>query len=442
MSPRLRDDWLIYVDGNEKMQRKHSPLWQRIREAREKALSILKPSRSHLEHGLELHRASLVVDAFGFAPYSMTANMVETLNRVHDTGAASVELNEKQLELRITEQARDAEAREQYATAWRESGVTGTMQTCGGESSVASLMAHFSRFFLVWDRLPEVVFKATAAPDVGRAKSEGRYCQFVSLNGVPGLSECGTSPKCLDILDVMHRLGCRMIHLTYNRRNLIGDGCIERENRGLSDFGREVLKQMNELGILADTPHTGKQTTLDAARLSCAPIAASHTSCRALCDHDRGKSDEEMKAIADTGGFIGICAIPPFLGEAGTIQTMLDHIDYAVNRVGMDHVAIGTDVGFVTPYPETPKLKPFAPEITASDPNWRPEHRVHLPGIFDECHRGSLAWTNWSLFTVGLVQRGYSDDKIQKIIGKNVLRVLANIAAAAKQGRQATHSTQ
>ena len=406
---------------------------RRIDEARERALDLLKPTKGELEHGLELHRESLVVDSFGFAPYALTRKMIETLNQMNDEGATSAQLGDRMLEMRVTEPADDPEARAQVEAAWEASGVTGTMQTSGGGGPVAAGLRHFARFFYISDRLPEFTRKATTPEDVRKAKDEGRHCQFISMNGLPGQHEIPEMDAALNMVNTFYHLGCRMMHLTYNLRNIIGDGCVERANAGLSEFGREVVERMNQVGILVDTPHSGRQTTLDAAHCSQAPVAASHTVCEAVFRHARGKSDEEIKAIADTGGFVGICCIPTFLGEAGTIVSVLDHLDHLVKLVGVDHAAIGTDVACTPSDPEGVELKPY-PKTKSKNRNWRPEHRTYVPGVSEECRTGSLVWTNWPYFTVGLVQRGYSDADIQKIIGGNVLRVLAEVANCSVRG--------
>ena len=397
----------------------------------DRALEFLKPSPKDLEHGLELHREAVVVDSFGFAPYPLTRKMVETVNRLNDEGATAAELQDRTLEMRVTEPARDAEAREQYVTAWHDAGVTGTMQTCGGASPFDKGIRHLSRFFFVWDRLPDVTRKATTSEDVRLAKKEGRHCQFISLNGLPGaLSFLGPDDG-LNMVDNCYHLGCRMMHLTYNTRTLIGDGCVEAANAGLSDWGREVVARMNQVGIIVDTPHSGKQTTLDAAHASTAPMAASHTAAQSVYFHDRGKSDEEIKAIAETGGFVGVCAIPYFLAEWGKITSLLEHVAHIAKLVGVEHAAIGTDVGCMPDMPEGVELKPY-PKTRSKNRNWRPEHMPTNPEVRAECSTGSLRWTNWPLFTVGLVQRGFSDDDIRKIIGGNVLRVLDDVAKCAE----------
>jgi membrane dipeptidase len=155
-------------------------------------------------------------------------------------------------------------------------------------------------------------------------------------------------------------------------------------------------------------------------------VVSSHSACNALNQHIRAKSDEVIKAIADSGGYNGICCLPAFLGGKGDINALLDHIDYMVKKFGADHVAIGTDCGAsssdcVSEYSKyeavarkrRPGWESFWPGKTDTDGN-----------KFSKKHTDSLSWMNWPLFTVGLVQRGHSDDDIRKIIGGNVMRVI------------------
>jgi membrane dipeptidase len=134
----------------------------------------------------------------------------------------------------------------------------------------------------------------------------------------------------------------------------------------------------------------------------------------------RGKPDEVIRAVADTGGYIGICCIPRFLGGKGDVAAFLDHIDYAAKRFGVEHVAIGTDVAYQSRNAAEENRK--VPRRGRTRTRWAalwPDD----PFVTTAEARASLAWTNWPLFTVGLVQRGYTDDEIRKILGGNVLRV-------------------
>ena len=211
-----------------------------------------------------------------------------------------------------------------------------------------------------------------------------------------------------------------MMHLTYNRRNPIGDGCAEKANGGLSDFGRAVVKEMNRVGVIVDIAHSGWQTSLEAAQVSTKPMVASHTTVTSLHKHIRSKPDNVIRAIADTGGYIGICCIPRFLGGTGDIVAMMKHIDYVVKTFGSDHVAIGTDVAYFSGYGSEENKK--IPAVRKQRADWEALWPEDTYVETREMER-SMAWTNWPLFTVGMVQMGYSDMVIQKILAGNIMRV-------------------
>jgi membrane dipeptidase len=181
-----------------------------------------------------------------------------------------------------------------------------------------------------------------------------------------------------------------------------------------------------------DVAHSGWQTSLDAAKLSEKPMVASHSGCAALNAHHRCKPDEVIRAIADTGGYIGICCIPAFLGGSGDINAMLDHIDHVVENFGADHVTIGTDVAYSSSASDEESRK--IPKRRRRRDRWAgfwPEgDPIRAPEWNQEHQKLSMAWTNWPVFTIGMVQRGYSDDDIRKILGGNVLRVARAVLSA------------
>ena len=225
--------------------------------------------------------------------------------------------------------------------------------------------------------------------------------------------------EALDQIANFFRLGVRMMHLTYNRRNLIGDGCAESADAGLSDFGRAVIEEMNRLGVIPDVAHSGQRTSLEAALCSKKPVVASHTVAGKLSPHYRGKNGEVIEAICRSGGYVGICGIPKFLQGTADIRALLDHIEYVARTFGVEHVAIGTDRSANLSPAVTERTMPPARAIWES--YWSPSKCDDFKETKEQFD--SLSWSNWPLFTVGLVQRGFSDDDIRKIIGGNVLRV-------------------
>ena len=396
-----------------------------IQSARDIALDRLKPTQSEIEHGMELHRHSLVCESYGFSPRAAVDG--DAVRVAVEAGASELELRDMMEEMRMTRHVTDAREREEFQMAWEASGITCIFQNAGEEgNSVPGLIKRFGRYTYVTDHMKDFVCKAVTPNDIVAAKEQGKQCLYLTTNGVPLPQDQRSVEDELAYIRVFFQLGCRMMHLTYNRRNLIGDGCAELGNAGLSDFGRAVVAEMNRVGVIVDVAHSGWQTSLEAAQTSEKPMVASHSGCAALNPHHRCKPDEVIRAIVDTGGYIGICCISRFLGENGDICRMLDHIDYVVQRFGIDHVAIGTDLAYesanaASEWPKIPSRGPsrkqweglWRPED--ADPKWRTEEMRRM--------QQSMAWTNWPLFTVGLVQRGYSDDDIQKILGGNVLRV-------------------
>jgi len=397
---------------------------EKIQAARSVALDVLKPSAKDLEHGLELHANSLVIESYGFAPRSAING--DRIRAAIEAGASDVEIQDLLEDIPMTRHAEDPEACAEFIDAWHESGVTCVLQNAGQEGqSITRLMKRLARFIYVTDMLPDFVNKAASPDDIVKAKRLGRHCFYLMCNGVPLPEDWNSVEEELRYIRVFFELGCRMMHLTYNRRNMVADGCGEPGNAGLSDFGRCVVAEMNRVGVMVDVAHSSVQTGFDAARCSKAPVVASHSCCAALNAHCRAKPDELIRAIADTGGYIGICCIPIFLGGSGDISAFLDHIDHAVKTFGADHVAIGTDVAYTSratddewkKVPPRPKRRKAWESLwpqgaIGDDPRWNAPRQ-----------RQSMAWTNWPLFTVGMVQRGHSDQDIQKILGLNVLRV-------------------
>ena len=149
----------------------------------------------------------------------------------------------------------------------------------------------------------------------------------------------------LDRIGLFQALGVRVIQLTYHERNLLGTGCFERDDSGLSNFGVDAVREMNQLGILIDLSHVGPKTTMDAIEQSERPVAITHSNARNFCDHPRNKDEEALKLLAEKGGVVGATSFAPFLPRSfdSTIENFVDAIDDMVQRIGIDHVAIGTD---------------------------------------------------------------------------------------------------
>jgi membrane dipeptidase len=444
-------------------------LWDSIQreidEANRRAVEIIKPSEQETERGLRVHREAFVFDfAPPGGPLIYSERLTAKINKLYEEGRlrqtyarsrgpadkiSKYYPPEKHLRFdslpgrlkyeAVKEHAHDPEAKEAYKQAWEVAGVT-VMSTGGGGSSLEGYDFHKYKMEI----LSDVLIPITCAEDVRRAKKEGRHGIIWNTQNPKPFFRGEDLDQDLDRLDLFYRLGLREVQLTYNLNNMVGAGCTERYDFGLTRFGMKVLERLNQLRFLVNVSHCGRQTTLDACEVSKAPVVANHASCEEIYSHPRAKSDEEIHAVAESGGYMGICRVPHFIGWNATIKDLLDHIDYAVNLVGADHVGIGTDQGWAAPIPrgiheEYSKIKaeyvpasqmpPDAPmPMKDNYAGWwsgfRPED---FPYATDERNFGSLSWINWPFYTIGLVSRGYSDQEITKILGGNFLRVFEKV---------------
>ncbi|HPT96854.1 MAG TPA: membrane dipeptidase [Armatimonadota bacterium] len=404
----------------------------KIEQAREVALGILKPSQRDLEYGLGLHREAVVIDGYGFSPRAAIDG--EALRALVEEGASEAEITDSIEEMTMTRAATDPVQREEYLAAWNAAGVTCIVQNAGEEGqSPQRLLKRLARFTYTTDCLRGTVSRAAFPDDILRTKEAGAHCLYFTGNGVPLAQEWVSPEEELRFVRLFFQLGIRMMHLTYNRRNMIGDGCAERANGGLSDFGHAVIAEMNRVGVIVDVAHSGWQTSLEAAKASRVPMVASHSGCCAVNTHIRCKPDEVIRAIVETGGYIGICWVPAFLGGSGDISALLDHVEYVARTFGADYVALGSDTAYTAAAYEDEWKK--VPPRRRSRPRWEgfwPKDDPLFDSTWHQPHQvQSLAWTNWPLITVGLVQRGFSDEEIRKILGGNVLRVARAVLDAA-----------
>jgi membrane dipeptidase len=298
------------------------------------------------------------------------------------------------------------------------SGITAINVTVSADTFEAT-----TRNIALWqgeaDRYPSLLSMVRRHADIARAKKDG------TLGLILGFQNTEMIERDLARLDVFYRLGVRIIQLTYNDRNIVGDGCLEPGNAGLSAFGRQVVERMNSLGIAVDLSHCGTQTTADGIAASTKPPLITHSGCREVYRHPRSKEDRELKAMADKGGVVGIYFMP-FIGQgtgAPTVEMLMRQIDHALKVCGEDHVGIGSDLS-TAPIEETPEYlkeaKSFvegraARGISAPDesrPLFIPElnHSRRIEGV-----------------ARGLQQRRYSAAVIEKIIGGNFHRVFKDI---------------
>jgi len=393
-----------------------------IEASRKVGLDLLKPSSRDLEAGGSLHEDALVVEPYALGVYA--PQDWDRLRTNREAGATAVELTDLAEEQGMLGHLRDATSRALYRMAWEAAGVNCIFQGAGEEgNNPQRLIKRLARYTHLIDGMPDFLDRVRTVDDIDETKRQGRRSLALGLNGVPLPGAQVSIEEELGYLRVFVQLGVRIMHLTYNRRNSIGDGCGETSDAGLSAFGHDVVAEMNKLGIIVDLAHCGWKTCIDAAWASTQPVVISHSAAWALHHHIRGKPDDVIRAVVETGGVIGVTNVPAFLGGAGNLVSLLDHIDYLVRKFGINAVAIGTDKVCSIPSAVKPDPGVRLKRRAAWEGLWPSGFPSHDAAWNKPEQLQSMVWTNWPLFTVGLVQRGYSEDEIRKIIGGNILRV-------------------
>ena len=393
-----------------------------IRNAWQRGLAALQPSKAALEHGLELHQRCFTCDTFGFLPSTFTDEFVKVWNELKDGNVGAREQRWCAGMVRGIAATRDDAGAREFVNAVKATGLRCLVQTVAEGKNREEDIKRMAMSRQCCRVFRDTIAQAGSVDEIRELNERGITAVVWSINGPPIVGRLEDRDEELSWVQTWYNLGVRLMHLTYNRRNYVGDGCAEPANGGLSELGRDLVRELNRVGIIVDTPHSGRQTTLDAAHASQKPMMASHTGAESVFKHIRCKSDEELKAVADTDGLVGVYVLPNMLGPDATLPTLLDHVDYIAKLIGTSHVAIGTDTTYVPPWPKSVTGYPNARFSSTWWGNWTKDNHP-LPSS-DEAAAGSLAWTNWPLYTVGLVSRGYSDVDIERILGGNFLRVL------------------
>ena len=221
----------------------------------------------------------------------------------------------------------------------------------------------------------------------------------------------------LGYIEAFAEMGVRVVQLCYNTQNLIGTGCYEQDG-GLSDFGREVIVEMNRVSIMVDLSHVGGKTSEDAILMSTKPVCYSHCLPAGLKQHPRNKNDEQLRFIADHGGFVGVTMFPPFLarGIESTVDDYVVAIDYVINLIGEDCVGIGTD--FTQGWG-----KPFFDWITHDKGRYR--RLTDFGKVVNPA--GMEVIGNFSNLTAAMEKAGWTERRIRKVLGENWLRVFGEV---------------
>jgi membrane dipeptidase len=276
--------------------------------------------------------------------------------------------------------------------------------------TVLTFFAAWNSFIANHDRW---LMRIDSGEDLDRVSTSGKIGILLGLQN----SEHFRTPE--DV-KTFHGLGQRVSQLTYNSRNRIGNGSTERGDGGISDFGASIVEAMNEVGMVVDVSHCGDQTTLDAFEMSSEPVLITHSNCRALAPgHPRCKTDDAIRAMARSGGVMGITGVRMFVknDEPTTIEHYLDHFDHVARLVGVEHLGVGSDID-LDGYDDMPPAQNARLRAGYKD-SYGFRDKIDIEGADHPLRMLDLA--------EGLFRRGYSDADVEGVLGGNFRRVLKEI---------------
>lgn len=282
-------------------------------------------------------------------------------------------------------------------------------------------MDHIANWKLRFQERRKVITQIRSVSDILQAKKDGK------VGIILGWQNSTPIENDLRRIELFRSLGIMIMQLTFHERNFIGNGCYERSDEGLSNFGIDAVQEMNRLGILIDLSHCGEKTTIEAIEMSSKPVAFTHAHARSYCEIARNKTDEALRLLAERGGVVGTPAFNRFLpsGRGSTIEDFGAAIDDLVQRVGIDHVGIGTDF-------TQDQTQEFWDYIGS-------QQGTKLPSTFFESQKDyhKLAHSPKGLETPCKFPRipdvlsnwGYEEEDIRKILGENWLNLLRRVWA-------------
>lgn len=294
----------------------------------------------------------------------------------------------------------------------RRGGLTAANCTCSIWEGFRATMDNVARWKGWFREHSDLITQVTTSADIARAKREGKTGIILGWQNLTGIEDQ------IGYLQLFKELGVGIMQIAYNTQNLVGTGCYESRDGGLSDFGHEVIAEMNRLGILCDLSHVGAKTSEDVIMASRKPVAYTHCLPGALKAHPRNKSDEQLRFIVERGGFVGVTMFPPFLrrGTESTVDDYVEAIEYVIKLCGEDQVGFGTDFtqGYDRKFFEwITHDKGYARKLTEFG------EIVNPAGIREIKDYPNL--------TAAMQKRGWKESRIRKVMGENWVRLLKEV---------------
>lgn len=365
----------------------------------------------------QLHHESFVFDYVPTGePFLMTDRHQSVMEKALSQGWPIANVIRTMLSDRLLELECSEEVRGLVRKMWVASGVNGLQLTLGGQEYEIGQWDALIREIGYWHRRVRVgdMRLCETADELERCHRDRVVGVMFGLQDTLGIGQD------LDRLNVLRDFGVRVVQLTYNSRNWVGDGCTEPSAAGLSRFGIDFVRRLNELDIVVDLSHCGSRTTFDAIEHSTRPVAVTHACCAAIAEHPRAKTDDVLRALRDKDGFFGVLAVPFFLQPTGgaDLDCMLRHLEHACQILTPQRVGIATDWGAWTPDlpPELAETSLTTFRAKGFSERDLPQFRVSIPEF--------KTWESWPNITTGLVSKGWSKHEVQGFVGGNWLSFL------------------
>lgn len=294
----------------------------------------------------------------------------------------------------------------------RRGGLTAANCTCSIWEGFRATIDNVARWKGWFREHSDLITQVTTSADITRAKREGKTGIILGWQNLTGIEDQ------IGYLQLFKELGVGIMQIAYNTQNLVGTGCYESRDGGLSDFGHEVIAEMNRVGILCDLSHVGAKTSEDVIKASKKPVAYTHCLPGALKAHPRNKSDEQLRFIVERGGFVGVTMFPPFLrrGTESTVDDYVEAIEYVIKQCGEDQVGFGTD--FTQGYD-----RKFFDWITHDKGYAR--KLTEFGDIVNPA--GIREIKDYPNLTAAMQKRGWKESRIRKVMGENWVRLLKEV---------------
>ena len=305
-----------------------------------------------------------------------------------------------------------------YGQKLMDAGVDAIAVTMGLYArDIRPILREFFDWQCLFEQMPDRVLHVRTAADLAQAAATGRIGVILGVQGLHFIEDDTV------FIPVLAKLGLRIAALAYNEQTQFGAGCMERTDGGLTLLGQRAVEEMNRAGVLVDVTHAGYRTSLEAIEASSKPVAATHSNAFALTPSPRNLKDDQLRAVAATGGIIGVSPYSPFIAQPDKprpdVAAFLDHVCYIAGLVGPGHVGIGTD---------------FFPH---SKVKWENSTGRMYPGMtgrfkFEDLYAEGLEdHDQFPSIPEGLAQRGFSASEVEGILGGNAMRLFAAVWPAA-----------